>query len=166
MKEKTIKIKDVTADEYTKTLKKSMSEMKDGDALFVQYSGRGNSTRVEKISIPLKEKQPLLRRFRWPLFIALFASAQTAGLAYLYGDTHTAMIAFVVALGVMFLTICAHIVDKQRTKKANEVWRACPKCGLQSSGELISGDFYCWHCGHLHNSIDESPKTIEDKYKD
>ena len=123
MKEKTIKIKDVTADEYTKTLKKSMSEMKDGDALFVQYSGRGNSTRVEKISIPLKEKQPLLRRFRWPLFIALFASAQTAGLAYLYGDTHTAMIAFVVVAGVMCIAV-------------------------------------------VLNSIDESPKTIEDKYKD
>jgi hypothetical protein len=70
----------------------------------------------------MKEKT-LLRRFRWPLFIMLFSSAQTAGLAYLYGDTPTAMIAFVVALGVMCVAV-------------------------------------------VLNGIDESPKTIEDKYKD
>jgi predicted membrane channel-forming protein YqfA (hemolysin III family) len=69
----------------------------------------------------MKEKT-LLRRFRWPLFIVLFASAQTAGLAYLYGDTHTAMIAFVVVICVAFVAV-------------------------------------------VLNSIDESPKTIEDRYK-
>jgi hypothetical protein len=52
----------------------------------------------------------------------LFASAQTAGLAYLYGDTHTAMIAFVVVICVAFVAV-------------------------------------------VLNSIDESPKTIEDRYK-
>ena len=66
-------------------------------------------------------KQTLLRRFRWPIFIAVFSSAHVAGIAYLYGDTHTAMVAFVV-----FLFACTSAV--------------------------------------VLNSIDESPKTIEEKY--
>ena len=48
-------------------------------------------------------KQTLLRRFRWPIFIAVFSSAHVAGIAYLYGDTETAMygyVAFFIAAGV------------------------------------------------------------------
>jgi len=66
-------------------------------------------------------KTSLLRRFRWPIFIAVFSSAHVAGIAYLYGDSHTAMVAFVV-----FLFACTSAV--------------------------------------VLNSIDESPKTIEEKY--
>ena len=43
-------------------------------------------------------KTTLLRRFRWPIFIAVFSSAHVAGIAYLYGDTHTAGIAFMIFL--------------------------------------------------------------------
>ena len=48
-------------------------------------------------------KQTLLRRFRWPIFIAVFSSAHVAGIAYLYGDSETAMyglVAFFIAAGV------------------------------------------------------------------
>ncbi len=67
-------------------------------------------------------KTTLLRRFRWPLFIAVFSSAHIAGLAYLYHDTETATIGFVACLVAMGITTAL-------------------------------------------NSIDESPKTIAEKYE-
>lgn len=68
------------------------------------------------------KEQTLLRRFRWPLFILTWGAAQLAGIAYLYGDSDTAMYGFVAALFA-----CAVAV--------------------------------------VLNSINESPKTIEEKYK-
>ena len=59
-------------------------------------------------------KPSLLRRFRWPIFVVLFSGAHVAGIAYLYGDSQTAMYGFVAAV--------------------------------------------------VLNSIDESPKTFEEKY--
>ena len=67
-------------------------------------------------------KPSLLRRFRWPIFVVLFSGAHVAGIAYLYGDSQTAMYGFVAALFA-----CAVAV--------------------------------------VLNSIDESPKTIEEKYE-
>ena len=66
-------------------------------------------------------KQTLLRRFRWPIFVVLFSGAHVAGIAYLYGDSQTAMYGFVAA---MFACAVAVVL----------------------------------------NSVDESPKTIEEKY--
>lgn len=66
-------------------------------------------------------KTSLLRRFRWPIFVVLFSGAHVAGIAYLYGDSQTAMYGFVAALFA-----CAVAV--------------------------------------VLNSIDESPKTFEEKY--
>lgn len=66
-------------------------------------------------------KTTLLRRFRWPIFVAVFSSAHVAGIAYLYGDSETAMyglVAFFIAAGVAVVL----------------------------------------------NSIDESPKSFEEKY--
>ena len=48
-------------------------------------------------------KKSLLIRFRWPIFVAVFSSAHVAGIAYLYGDSETAMyglVAFFIAAGV------------------------------------------------------------------
>ena len=67
-------------------------------------------------------KQTLLRRFRWPIFVAVFSSAHVAGIAYLYGDSETAGVAFVITL---------------------------LSCGVAS----------------VLNWIDESPKTIAEKYE-
>ena len=67
-------------------------------------------------------KKSLLRRFRWPIFVAVFSSAHVAGIAYLYGDSETAMygfVAFLIATGIAVVL----------------------------------------------NSIDESPKTIAEKYE-
>ena len=67
-------------------------------------------------------KKSLLRRFRWPIFVAVFSSAHVAGIAYLYGDSETAMygfVAFFIAAGVAVVL----------------------------------------------NGIDESPKTIAEKYE-
>ena len=53
-------------------------------------------------------KKSLLIRFRWPIFIAVFSSAHVAGIAYLYGDTETAMyglVAFFVAAGVAVVRV-------------------------------------------------------------
>ena len=67
-------------------------------------------------------KPSLLRRFRWPIFVVLFSGAHVAGIAYLYGDSQTAMYGFVAA---MFACTAAVVL----------------------------------------NGIDESPKTIEEKYE-
>ena len=67
-------------------------------------------------------KKSLLIRFRWPIFVAVFSSAHVAGIAYLYGDSETAGVAFVITL---------------------------LSCGVAS----------------VLNWIDESPKTIAEKYE-
>jgi hypothetical protein len=56
----------------------------------------------------------LLRRFRWPLFIAIFSSAHVAGLAYLYGDTKTAGTAFTIVLCFACITVVFNTIDEQR----------------------------------------------------
>lgn len=57
-------------------------------------------------------KPSLLRRFRWPIFIAVFSSAHVAGIAYLYGDTHTAMVAFVVFLFAASAAVVLNTIDE------------------------------------------------------
>ena len=57
-------------------------------------------------------KQTLLRRFRWPIFIAVFSSAHVAGIAYLYGDSHTAMVAFVVFLIAASAAVVLNTIDE------------------------------------------------------
>ena len=57
-------------------------------------------------------KQTLLRRFRWRIFIAVFSSAHVAGIAYLYGDTHTAMVAFVVFLFAASAAVVLNTIDE------------------------------------------------------
>ena len=57
-------------------------------------------------------KQTLLRRFRWPIFIAVFSSAHVAGIAYLYGDSHTAMVAFVVFLFAASAAAVLNTIDE------------------------------------------------------
>ena len=57
-------------------------------------------------------KQTLLRRFRWPIFIAVFSSAHVAGIAYLYGDSHTAMVAFVVFLFAASTAVVLNTIDE------------------------------------------------------
>ena len=57
-------------------------------------------------------KQTLLRRFRWPIFIAVFSSAHVAGIAYLYGDSHTAMVAFVVFLFAASAAVVLNTIDE------------------------------------------------------
>ena len=69
----------------------------------------------------MKEKT-LLRRFRWPLLILLWGTAQFTGTMYLYGQTKEAGIGFVVCLVVGCIAV-------------------------------------------VLNSIDESPKTIAEKYE-
>ena len=56
----------------------------------------------------------LLRRFRWPLFIAIFSSAHVAGLAYLYGDSKTAGTAFTIALCFACITVVFNSIDEQK----------------------------------------------------
>ncbi len=57
-------------------------------------------------------KPSLLRRFRWPIFVVAFSSAQTAGIAYLYGDSRTAGIAFMVFLFVGVSAVVLNIIDE------------------------------------------------------
>ena len=57
-------------------------------------------------------KQTLLRRFRWPIFIAVFSSAHVAGIAYLYGDSHPAMVAFVVFLFAASAAVVLNTIDE------------------------------------------------------
>lgn len=57
-------------------------------------------------------KKSLLTRFRWPIFVAVFSSSQTAGIAYLYHDTHTAMISFVVAVFSMAVAVVLNTIDE------------------------------------------------------
>ena len=57
-------------------------------------------------------KPSLLRRFRWPIFIAVFSSAHVAGIAYLYGDSHTAMVAFVVFLFAASAAVVLNTIDE------------------------------------------------------
>lgn len=61
-------------------------------------------------------KQTLLRRFRWPIFIAIFSSAQLAGIAYLYEDTHTAGIAFTVFLLAASAAVVLNTIDETEKK--------------------------------------------------
>ena len=57
-------------------------------------------------------KTSLLRRFRWPIFIAVFSSAHVAGIAYLYGDSETAMYAFVVFLCAAAAAVVLNTIDE------------------------------------------------------
>ena len=57
-------------------------------------------------------KTSLLRRFRWPIFIAVFSSAHVAGIAYLYGDSDTAMVAFVVFLFAASAAVVLNTIDE------------------------------------------------------
>ena len=57
-------------------------------------------------------KTTLLRRFRWPIFIGVFSSAHVAGIAYLYGDSHTAGIAFVVFLFAASAAVVLNTIDE------------------------------------------------------
>ena len=58
-------------------------------------------------------KPSLLRRFRWPIFIAVFISAHVAGIAYLYGDSDTAGVAFVVTLFAASVAVVLNAIDEQ-----------------------------------------------------
>ena len=57
-------------------------------------------------------KQTLLRRFRWPIFVVLFSGAHVAGIAYLYGDSQTAMYGFVAALFACFVAVVLNGIDE------------------------------------------------------
>ena len=61
-------------------------------------------------------KQTLLRRFRWPIFVAVFSSAHVAGIAYLYGDSETAGVAFVVTLFAASVAVVLNTIDETETK--------------------------------------------------
>ena len=58
-------------------------------------------------------KPSLLRRFRWPIFIAVFSSAHVAGIAFLYGDSDTAGIAFVVFCFAASVAVVLNAIDEQ-----------------------------------------------------
>ena len=59
-------------------------------------------------------KTTLLRRFHWPLFIAVFSSAHVAGLAYLYHDTRTATIGLVACFVAMGITTALNSIDESQ----------------------------------------------------
>ncbi len=58
-------------------------------------------------------KPSLLRRFRWPIFVVLFSGAHVAGIAYLYGDSDTAMYGFVAALFAASVAVVLNTIDEQ-----------------------------------------------------
>ena len=58
-------------------------------------------------------KTSLLRRFRWPIFVVLFSGAHVAGIAYLYGDSDTAMYGFVAALCAASVAVVLNTIDEQ-----------------------------------------------------
>ena len=57
-------------------------------------------------------KQTLLRRFRWPIFVVLFSGAHVAGIAYLYGDSQTAMYGFVAAMFACAAAVVLNSIDE------------------------------------------------------
>ena len=57
-------------------------------------------------------KPSLLRRFRWPLFIGLFSASHVAGIAYLYGDSQTAMYAFVCCMFFCTAAVVLNTIDE------------------------------------------------------
>ncbi len=57
-------------------------------------------------------KPSLLRRYRWPIFIAVFSSAHVAGIAYLYGDSETAMYAFMVLCFAAAAAVVLNTIDE------------------------------------------------------
>ena len=61
-------------------------------------------------------KKSLLIRFRWPIFVAVFSSAHVAGIAYLYGDTETAMYGFVALLFAASVAVVLNTIDETNQK--------------------------------------------------
>ena len=57
-------------------------------------------------------KPSLLRRFRWPIFVILFSGSHVAGIAYLYGDSDTAMYGFVAALCAASVAVVLNTIDE------------------------------------------------------
>jgi hypothetical protein len=57
-------------------------------------------------------KPSLLRRFRWPIFVVLFSGAHVAGIAYLYGDSQTAMYGLITALFACFVAVVLNSIDE------------------------------------------------------
>jgi len=57
-------------------------------------------------------KPSLLIRFRWPIFVVLFSGAHVAGIAYLYGDSQTAMYGFVAALFACTVAVVLNSIDE------------------------------------------------------
>ena len=63
----------------------------------------------------MKEKS-LLRRYRWPLFILLWGSAQFSGTMFLYGQTKEAGVGFVIALGIICVAVVFEMIDETRER--------------------------------------------------
>jgi len=63
----------------------------------------------------MKEKS-LLRRYRWPLFILLWGSAQFSGTMFLYGQTKEAGVGFVIALGIICVAVVLEMIDETRER--------------------------------------------------
>ena len=66
----------------------------------------------------MKEKS-LLRRYRWPLFILLWGSAQFSGTMFLYGQTKEAGVGFVIALGIICVAVVLEMIDETRERNEN-----------------------------------------------
>ena len=62
-------------------------------------------------------KTPLLTRFRWPLLILTWGGAQLAGTAYLYGDSDTAAIGFMIALAAFSVAVMFNTIDEQTPER-------------------------------------------------
>ena len=63
----------------------------------------------------MKEKS-LLRRYRWPLFILLWGSAQFSGTMFLYGQTKEAGVGFVIARGIICVAVVLEMIDETRER--------------------------------------------------
>jgi len=63
----------------------------------------------------MREKS-LLRRYRWPLFILLWGSAQFSGTMFLYGQTKEAGVGFVIALGIICVAVVLEMIDETRER--------------------------------------------------
>ena len=62
------------------------------------------------------KNQSLLRRYRWPLFILLWGSAQFSGTMFLYGQTKEAGVGFVIALGIICVAVVLEMIDETRER--------------------------------------------------
>ena len=61
-------------------------------------------------------KTTLLRRFRWPIFVAVFSGIHVAVIAYLYEDPITAGIAFLVTLFAVSCAVVLNTIDETSNK--------------------------------------------------